>query len=177
MSTDASDDLLIRSARAVDADAMGRVHVRAWQAAYRDVMPDAYLDGLRAEERASMWQGALSRPNPSSILVAVVDDEVVGFAAFGPDRDSAEDGGVGQLYVINLDPAHWGRGVGRSLLAEATAGLAAMGFHEAVLWVVPRNARARRLYEAAGWEDDDLQHDEEIFGVTVTEQRYRLAIR
>jgi len=31
----------IRDARADDVGELGRVHVRAWQAAYRGVMPDA----------------------------------------------------------------------------------------------------------------------------------------
>jgi hypothetical protein len=34
------------SATVADAPAMGRVHVRAWQAAYRGHMPDDYLGGL-----------------------------------------------------------------------------------------------------------------------------------
>ncbi len=38
-----------------DAPRVGEVHVRAWQATYRSVMPDDYLDGLRAEDRADMW--------------------------------------------------------------------------------------------------------------------------
>ena len=37
-----------------DTAAVGEVHVRAWQTAYRDVMPDDYLDGLQPEERADL---------------------------------------------------------------------------------------------------------------------------
>ena len=33
--------------------AVARVHVRSWQVGYRGLLPDAYLDGLRAEERRS----------------------------------------------------------------------------------------------------------------------------
>src|SRR5919107_604708 len=49
----------VRPATVADAPAMGRVHVRAWQAAYRGQMPDAYLDGLRPEQRAAGWEAAL----------------------------------------------------------------------------------------------------------------------
>ena len=41
----------VRLATAADVPAMGRLHVRAWQAAYRGHVPDDYLDGLRAEVR------------------------------------------------------------------------------------------------------------------------------
>src|SRR5687767_5447805 len=104
----------VRPARLADAPAMGRVHVRAWQAAYRGQMPEAYLDGLRAEDRTAHWAGALRRDDlRGTILVAERDGEVIGFAVVGPAREPA---GAGELYAINLDPAHWGTGAGRALL-------------------------------------------------------------
>jgi RimJ/RimL family protein N-acetyltransferase len=48
-----------------------------------------------------------------------------------------------------------------------------LGYVEAVLWVVPANERARRLYESEGWSDDDLRRDDEAFGVVVSQMRYR----
>ncbi|HET9289988.1 MAG TPA: hypothetical protein VFQ49_02825 [Actinomycetes bacterium] len=45
--------VMVRPATVADAPAMGRLHVRAWQAAYRGHMPGDYLDGLRASERAA----------------------------------------------------------------------------------------------------------------------------
>ena len=38
--------------------AVARVHVRSWQVGYRGLLPDAYLDGLRAEERAERYNFA-----------------------------------------------------------------------------------------------------------------------
>lgn len=38
---------------------------------------------------------------------------------------------------------------------------------------VPDNRRARRLYESEGWSDDDLRRDDEVFGVVVSQMRYR----
>jgi GNAT superfamily N-acetyltransferase len=74
---------------------------------------------------------------------------VVGFALVGPAQDPA---GAGQLYAINVDPDHWGTGAGRALLAAAQAELVRLGYREAVLWVLPGNACARRFYEVAGCE-------------------------
>ena len=161
----------IRPARIPDAPAIGRVHVRAWQAAYRGHMPDDYLDGLRAEDRAAYWERALRRDDlRGTILVVEGGGEVVGFAAVGPSPDPQ---GVGELYAINLDPDHWGTGTGRALLEEAQAELARLGFGETVLWVLTGNARARRFYEIAGWVADSSERTSEDFGVTVPEVRYR----
>lgn len=161
----------VRPATAADAPAMGRLVVRAWQAAYRGHMPDDYLDGLRAEDRADYWDGMLRREDLRGVvLVAERAGEVIGFAAAGPSPDPA---GAGELFAINLDPGHWGTGAGRALLEAAQAELVRMGFAEMVLWVLPGNARARRFYEIAGWVADGSSRTSEVFGVTVPEVRYR----
>ena len=161
----------IRRATVADAPAMGRVHARAWQAAYRGHMPDDYLDGLRSEDRTAYWEGVLGREDlRGTILVVERGGEVVGFAAVGP---SADPQGAGELFAINLDPDHWGTGAGRALLGEAQAELARLGFGETVLWVLTGNARARRFYEVAGWVADGSERTSEVFGVTVPEVRYR----
>jgi ribosomal protein S18 acetylase RimI-like enzyme len=164
----------IRPARVDDADAVGEVHVRAWQSAYRGVMPDDYLDGLQPQDHATRWREHLIAPSSDGHLLVVDDDHrVVGFASFGPALDSDVPSDIGQLYAINLDPDVWGRGLGRELLSVATDRLRELGYVEAVLWVVPDNQRARRLYESEGWSDDDLRRDDEVFGVVVSQMRYR----
>ena len=161
----------VRQARVADAPAMGRLHVRAWQAAYRGQMPDDYLERLRPEDRAAYWDGVLRREDRGgAVLVAERAGEVVGFAAAGPSPDPE---GAGELYAINLDPDHWGTGAGRALLAAAQAELARLGLAESVLWVLAGNARARRFYERAGWGADGTERTSEAFGVSVLEVRYR----
>ena len=55
-----------------------------------------------------------------------------------------------QVYV---DRAFRGTTVATLLLTEAERQIAAAGFTEAWLAVVPGNARARRFYERQGWHD------------------------
>jgi ribosomal protein S18 acetylase RimI-like enzyme len=161
--------VVVRDANPDDAEAMGEIHVRAWQAAYRGVMPDDYLDGLDAADRARLWrEGIARRPEPPP-LVAVADGVVVGHAACGPTDDPE---GAGELYSINVDPDCWGSGAGRALLTTAEERLAA-DHALAVLWVVPANARARRFYEREGWSVDGAERTAEVLGVTVPEVRYR----
>jgi GNAT superfamily N-acetyltransferase len=165
-------DVIIREAVVDDAIAMGRLHVRAWQHAYRGVMPDEYLDGLQPDERVTMWAGRIGRADLPPVLVAVADGGVGGFAALGAEEPPTSPS-CGELYAINLDPDHWGRGIGRALLHRVTQALIDLGYDEAVLWVVPENARARALYESEGWVADGGRATEEILGVTVTDIRYR----
>jgi len=80
--------------------------------------------------------GASHRTIVGRHLLVIVDHRVVGFASFGPARDSDAACDIGQLYAINLDPDVWGRGLGRALL-NVTDRLRELGYVEAVLWVVP----------------------------------------
>ena len=164
--------VVVRDATPDDAEAMGLIHVRAWQAAYRGAMPEAYLDGLDPAERAEIWRGSIARRPDNLPLVAVVDGVVVGQGADGP---AIIVDGAGELYSLNVDPDHWGSGAGPALLA-AVEGRLASDFAVAVLWVHPANARARRFYEREGWSFDGAERTADVLGVSVPEVRYRKAL-
>ena len=162
----------VREAVADDAAALARVHVAAWQAAYRGLVADEALDQLSVADRERSWADALSAgPQPGSArLVATIDDEVVGFIVVGPASD---DPSVGEVHALNVAPEVWGQEIGQALLAEGVDRLIHAGFTEAVLWVHPGNTRARRFYEHAGWVDDHARREEQVFGITFEEERYR----
>jgi ribosomal protein S18 acetylase RimI-like enzyme len=163
----------VRTACREDADAIGAVHVRAWQAAYPGLMPQAYLDGLDVGERRAFWRRGLASPPPGGhLLVACQGAAVVGFAVCGPE-EFPEPTGRGQVYVLNVDPPAWGTGAADVLLRAVQDRLVGDGFTEVVLWVLSGNARARRFFERHGWEADVLERPAEVFGVTITELRFR----
>ena len=58
-------------------------------------------------------------------------------------------------------------------MARAERLLTDAGFTEALLWVLEDNARARRFYEATGWEVDGRVKTVEIGGRELVEVRYR----
>lgn len=167
----------IRAAGPRDAPAIAHVHIQTWQVAYRDQLPDTFLDGLATEidRRTSLWErviaGASSRGEMQ--LVAEEDERVVGFVAFGPSHDEPVDPGVGEVYAIYVDPGYWDRGYGRALFAAAVRGLTEAGFREATLWVLDTNARARRFYEIAGWVADGGTKTDHRGDVALREVRYR----
>jgi mycothiol synthase len=57
-------------------------------------------------------------------------------------------GGLGEVYVLGVDPAYAGRGLGTVVLG---AGLSRLGVQPVQLYVESDNTRARRLYESAGF--------------------------
>ena len=168
---------VVRTPDESDADAMGSVHVRAWRAAYSDgLMPEDYLGSLSAQARAEMWRRQLAQPAADRSARFVVEARtgvVVGFTLIGPEGNDSE-GHDGELYVINVDPDYWGTGAGPALHEEALGALRAAEFERAVLWVHPKNKRARHFYESRGWCTDDVKRVETVLGVEVPEVRYSL---
>jgi putative acetyltransferase len=61
------------------------------------------------------------------------------------------DGASAELHRLYLDPALWGRGVGRALVEAALAWCRAAGFRRVILWSDTRFDRAHRLYERLGF--------------------------
>ncbi len=170
---------MVREPVVDDAMALGRVHVRAWQAAYGGgLMPADYLEHLSADERGAMWASALAGPaHPKRArYVGDADGEVAGFIVVGPEDDDIA-APRGQVFVINVDPDHWGSGIAGELFAAGIAALESFGFESAVLWVLPGNARARAFYERRGWSPDGSTKTETILDVEVTEIRYLSAPR
>lgn len=164
--------LIVRAAEPQDARAVAGVHVRSWQAAYRGLIPDTYLDALRPEDRMARYTFGSTDPDASFTTLAVDDGVIRGFATAGPSRD-VDTPSVGELFGLYLDPEVWGQGIGHRLMTEARMRLSGLGFTDAVLWVLVGNSRAERFYEIDGWRADGARRSEEIWGVTLDEVRYR----
>jgi GNAT superfamily N-acetyltransferase len=165
----------LREATPDDALAIARVHVRAWQVAYRDLIDDEFLARLSPESRAASYR--LGDPDPAAPHTVVAEDDgaIRGFATTGPCRDpDARD--AAELYALYVDPAHWRAGTGRLLLDAATARMRADGFDRAVLWVLRGNEAAERFYAAAGWRRDGAEREEQPYGVVSNVLRMRRSL-
>jgi len=162
----------LRPAGPPDAMAVARVHVRSWQAAYRTLLPDDYLDQLRPEDRAHSYDFASLDPLRPRTIVAVEDGWIHGFATTAPSRDP-DLGDYGELCALYVDPQQWGRGMGAALVSAARAGLVELGFRKAFLWVLAGNVRAHRFYQTDGWAPDGVKRTDSVWAVTVNEVRYQ----
>jgi GNAT superfamily N-acetyltransferase len=156
-----------------DFDAVCELHVRAWQSAYRGIVPQAHLDRMDPAERARRTRDR----SLSGQHVAEAGGEVIGWLSIGPYRfedDSHSPGpGCGEIAAIYLRPDQVGTGAGRALLAYGLTELDRAGLRPVLLWVLTGNARARRFYEKAGFHLDGATHTYEVGGATLPEVRYR----
>jgi ribosomal protein S18 acetylase RimI-like enzyme len=166
-------EVAIRRATSDDAGAIAGIHVRGWRATYRGRMPDAVLDGLSVQRRATVWAAAVTeRSDGHAVWVAERSGSPVGFVDIGAAPDADVPKGTGRVFTIYVDPDALRSGVGRALMSCATRELRAGGFVHAVLWVMSSNEEARRFYEALGWTVDGAVQTEDFGGASIEEVRY-----
>ncbi len=166
----------IRRAEIGDVPTIAKIHVRAWQTAYRGIMADAFLDSLTPEQRIPTWTHFLEDREPRmTVLVAVdtVTATVLGFCSVCPRRDDAAAATDGELYTLYVDPERRGDGIGTMLIAAGEATLREAGFTSAILWMLKENAPSRAFYERRGWHADGGTRTQRYGDLRIAE--YRLA--
>ncbi|MCO7274010.1 MULTISPECIES: GNAT family N-acetyltransferase [Cellulosimicrobium] len=155
--------MLLRSAEPDDATRLALVHHTVWRATYADLVPDSFWQTATLEERTSSWKrrlGPEAPPGRSRIIVAEVDDAVVGFGIGGPSREVGGHAPVRdvELYALYVLPEHHGTGTGQALLDVVVPP------GPAQVWVAEENPRARRFYARNGFEPDGPRHADTRFG-------------
>ncbi|MBX3489046.1 MAG: GNAT family N-acetyltransferase [Parvibaculum sp.] len=145
--------VVVRVARDADRPALVRLMgaLNEFEAAIEDNRADAsaaesHLDWVSGEIAA---QGGVT-------LVAEEGGSVVGFLSFAFEEDPGtfvrpEHRRHALIWDISVDEGARGKGVGRALLEAAEAHTRSAGIGEIRLYVLESNARARRIYDAAGY--------------------------
>ena len=178
--------MVIRSVSTADAAQIATVMRDSWCAAYDGIIGAAILDRATAPDGGARIRQSF-RTRPWQRMIAAVQDGIVGYASFGPERDvldmpwpypltpAGSEREVAELYALYVHPAWWSTGTGRALMDQVLAKVRAAGFASITLWVLEANARARRFYEKAGFAPDGARHVLDDLG-GVTEIRYRRAL-
>jgi GNAT superfamily N-acetyltransferase len=154
-----------------DLDAISRIYVRSWKAAYKGIVPQDYLDELPETK----WSQVIAKSEWTS-LVLIEDGEMIGASAVSPGRDTAM-ADWGEIISIYLLPEYFGKGYGKPLLKAAIAELKAMGHSFIYLWVLEENGRARAFYEKNGFTASPDRHVDSIGGKDLVEVRYIYYVR
>ena len=137
----------VRAARQADEKAIERIDALTWTT---EVSPAP----------ARVGDGFFEHNKLGDILVAEVDGQVVGYASLAQASRLPSHAHVLEINGLAVDPDHQGRGVGRALVEACLAGARQQGARKLTLRVLGFNARARRLYEACGFQVEGLLREE-----------------
>ncbi|MBO0845312.1 MAG: mycothiol synthase [Nocardioides sp.] len=131
------EGVTIRSYRDSDADEVVRVNA----AAFAHHPEQGSMDAANLAERmAEPWF------DPAGLLVA---DSGSGLLAFHWTKQHSPE--QGEVYVVAVDPAAQGRGLGKAITAAGLAHLASLGVHRIMLYVESDNAPAIATYSRLGF--------------------------
>lgn len=126
------------------------VHWKSWQEAYADLLPQEFLKNTYTLERCQDWAVRY----PQNILVALVDEQVVGFVCYG--TSSQEDlQEAGELYALYVLADYYDQGIGYQLIQAALEKL--QSYQTVSLWVLEGNTRAIAFYEKVGFQFDGVK--------------------
>jgi ribosomal protein S18 acetylase RimI-like enzyme len=151
----------LRRATAGDAQAIGAVFDASVRVGW------SFLGELVRQPlfSADDWDRLVVDHAPPNVLLVATDeaDRVVGYTAVHP--------GDGEMFLLFVDPAHAGRGIGRTLLSAAHDALRAAGCNEAFLFTHEQNERALAVYASAGYLPDGTSRESNFHGTPTRELR------
>lgn len=160
----------IREASSGDATGIERVARASWEADYPTVLNRENTAGAATDwyDRSTLAT-AIERVD-ERVLVATVDDEVVGFAHAYVGR------GRGDLLRLYVAPSFRARGIGSALLEETIDELTAAGVDAVRAMVLAANEQGRAFYESRGFELVTDDEETVIDGERHRECAYRLEL-
>lgn len=165
--------LKIRNVKEADIKSIATIHRECWQMAYKDLLPQSFLDSLTQSSFESRWTKGLSVNNDVVRLVALEKSIPVGFIVGLENRTPEKcPEATGEVWALYVHPSHWEKGVGKHLFHEFQEVMKQKGHKNLLLWVLETNVRARSFYEAMGGELISATHEIEINEVKYPEAGY-----
>ena len=148
--------MIYREATLQDSEPIAQLHARSWQAHYRGILREEFLNSQVQENRLQLWQSRLENPQPSQyVLVARQEDKLCGFACVYFNEDPVWGSLLDNLHV-SVDYKR--QGLGTHLLKAAASWAyrqdPAIPFY---LWVYAQNESARKFYERLGGVNSQTQ--------------------
>lgn len=191
----ASTHVFVRPATSLDAKTIGKIQAETMksslEAAIGGELPAEVNQMLAPQEFAAAWDQAISTP-PSpehTVLTAVDEGTIVGFAALSPTQPQpidgahgaqvdAQDGGPVVVEITALEvPLENGRaGHGSRLLAAATDLARERGATAVQMWVLAGDDAHTSFLHEAGFEPTGLRRTMDVGSHTATQHCWYAAL-
>lgn len=140
------DDYIIRKNRLEDQEQMAHIKVDGWRNAYDNIVSSKYLNSLDYKAQTERYIASFDEYK-DLVLVAVKDDEVLGYSCF---NDKPSDKYDSELVSLYIKPNNLNKGIGSTLLKETAKLLYENGKHNMIIWCFKDNVNAKNFYSDLG---------------------------
>lgn len=140
------DDYQIRLNRLEDQEQMAHIKVDGWRNAYDNIVSSKYLNSLDYKTQTERYIASFEEFK-DLVLVAVKDDEVLGYSCFNKKPTEKYDSELVSLYIKN-DCLN--KGIGSTLLKETAKLLHEDNKHNMIIWCFKDNTSAQEFYKDLG---------------------------
>jgi ribosomal protein S18 acetylase RimI-like enzyme len=140
----------IRLMKPGDARSVAEIRVKTWQATYRGLLDDDFLDKMDIEEDARRREEYLAMANTSVFTLVAEDGQklIRGYCIGGPERNNHPIF-TGEIYALYILPQYQNQGLGRRLVIAGVKELIHRG-HQGMIIAALAGNQARGFYEHLG---------------------------
>lgn len=146
-------DVIIRKATKNDISDALDIKISGWKTAYKGIISDEFISFMNTntyrEKNIKKWEDTL---NEVSLIVAELDNEIVGFCKYidsnmlTPEVENAQSELIG-LYV---KPDLKGNGIGKKMFEYARDEFKSLNKKNMILWCLKDNEPSKGFYKKMG---------------------------
>lgn len=140
-----ADEYLIRKNRLEDQEQMAHIKVDGWRNAYDNIISSKYLHKLDYKKQTERYIASFDEYK-DLVLVAVKDDEVLGYSCFSYNNEKYDS----ELVSLYIKPDHLNKGIGTTLFKETVKELYENNKKNMIVWCFSDNESAKTFYTDLG---------------------------
>jgi len=137
------DEYIIRLNKLEDQEQMAHIKIDGWRNAYDNIVSAMYLKSLDYEKQTKRYIASFEEYK-DLVLVAVKDEEVLGYSCFDIKENEKYDSELVSLYI---KPNYLNKGIGSSLFKETAKMLYEKNCHNMIIWCFKENESAKKFYK------------------------------
>ena len=145
-------DIVVRLATSCDASDVAEVHMRSWEAAYKDIIPADFIREKNAG-RPALWENILGNDNTTQYIIKK-NGNTVGMMGMSVSQDEDVDDGTYELTGLYLLPEYFYQGIGTRAMEVAFEKAQNLEMKDMTVWLLENNHNAKRFYEKCGFVHD-----------------------
>ena len=163
-------NITIRLAVPDDAHDMAEIHMRSWEVAYKDIIPEDYIREKNAG-RPALWERILGDENTTQYIIKK-DGKTAGMMSIDASQDEDAGDETYELMALYLLPEYIRQGVGTQAMEFAYSKARSLRKKDITVWLLADNLNAKRFYEKCGFIFDGGTREQE-YGKTLQVIRMR----